>query len=119
MTFRIRHPGTEMEGIGVITDVNAPRAGTVNAGFGPQAGPTAIGGHKETHPSFVIGTMAARRGAPPFFKENGTPVSASSATKDAEATDAPENHGRKTAVDHRPGIRRGTWNPATLGLSSN
>nr|TKW03698.1 hypothetical protein SEVIR_7G058501v2 [Setaria viridis] len=114
--LRIHHPGTGMEGVGVLADTNTPRAGTGNAGFGPQVGPTANGGHQEAHPSFRLGTMAARRGEPPFFKEDGTPVSESSATKDAET---PMDHGRKTAVDRRPEIRCSTWGPATLGFSTN
>jgi hypothetical protein len=77
------------------------------------AGPTTA-----AHPSFTVGTMAARRGAPPFFFDDGGPPSASSspAIEEAVAT-APSPFGRVGAVDRRPGIRRGTWSPAALGLS--
>jgi hypothetical protein len=64
--------------------------------------------------------MAARRGAPPFFTDDGGPPSASStpATEEAAAA-APNIFGRLVgAADHRPGIRRGTWSPVALGLST-
>jgi hypothetical protein len=63
--------------------------------------------------------MAARRGAPPFFSDDGGPPSASSmlATEEA-ATAAPSPFGHVGAVDRRPGIRRGTWSSAALGLPS-
>jgi hypothetical protein len=78
------------------------------------AGPTTA-----AHPSFTVGTMAARRGAPPFFSDDGGPPSASltPTTKEAAAA-APNLFGRVGAVDRRPGIRRGTWSPAVLGLPS-
>jgi hypothetical protein len=71
-----------------------------------------------THPSFTVGTMAARHGAPPFFSDNGGPPSASSspATKEAAAA-APSPFGRVGAVNRSLGIRCGTWSPAALGLS--
>jgi hypothetical protein len=78
------------------------------------AGPTTA-----THRSFMVGTMAARRGAPPFFSDDGGPPSSSStpATEEAAAA-APSPFGcRVGAVDRRPGIRRGTWSPAALGFS--
>jgi hypothetical protein len=57
----------------------------------------------------MAGTMAARSGAPP---SSSTPV-----TPEAAAA-APNIFGRHVgAVDRRPGIRRGTWSPAALGLS--
>jgi hypothetical protein len=61
--------------------------------------------------------MAARRGVPPFFSDDGDPPSASStpATEEAVAA-APSPFGHVGAVDRRPGIRRGTWSPAALGL---
>jgi hypothetical protein len=54
--------------------------------------------------------MAARHGAPPFF-------SSMPATPEAAAA-APNNFGRVGAVNHRRGIRHGTWSPAALGLST-
>jgi hypothetical protein len=62
--------------------------------------------------------MAARRGAPPFFTDDGGPPSASStpATEETAAA-APNIFVRRVgATDRRPGIRRGTWSPAVLGL---
>jgi hypothetical protein len=64
--------------------------------------------------------MAARRGAPPFFTDDGGPPSASSTpgTEEAAAA-APNIFGRRVgAADRRPGIQRGTWSPAALGLST-
>jgi len=96
-----------------------------NAGFGLQAGTTMA-----LHSSFIVGTRAARRGAPPFYKA-GKPSTAASATStpptspatptDASASTAPSPArllGHMAATDRRSGIRRGTWSPAALGLSS-
>jgi hypothetical protein len=61
--------------------------------------------------------MAAHRGAPPFFSNDGGPPSASSmpATQEAAAA-APSPFDLVGAVDRRLGIQRGTWSPAALGL---
>jgi hypothetical protein len=57
----------------------------------------------------MAGTMAARSGAPPSSSTSATPEAAAA---------APTIFGRRVgAVDRRPGIRRGTWSPAALGLS--
>ena len=103
-----------------------------NTDFGLQAGPsTNIGGTTMAlHSSFIIGTRAARRGAPSFYKA-GNPSTAASATStppaspatptDASASTAPSPArllGHMAATDRRSGIRRGTWSPAALGLSS-
>jgi hypothetical protein len=63
--------------------------------------------------------MAARRGAPSFFTDDGGLPSASStpATEETAAA-APNIFGRRVgAAARRPGIRRDTWSPAVLGLS--
>jgi hypothetical protein len=52
--------------------------------------------------------MAARRGAPPFFRDTGGPPSASSMTKEAAPT-LLRLFGHVVAVDRRPGIRHHTW----------
>jgi hypothetical protein len=97
---------------------------TGNAGFGPQATATTpgfAGSPTVAHPSFSVGTMAARRGAPPFFTNDGSPPSPSSspATKDTAAA-ASSTYGRRMgATDRRPGLRRGSWSPAALGLPSS
>jgi hypothetical protein len=136
LVVRIRRPATQVEGVGIFPDLNIPayatETATHNAGFGPQAGPAAIssftaatstpglaGLMTAAHPSFMAGTMAAHRGAPPFFSDDGGPPSASStpATEEAAAA-SPSPFGRVGAVDRRPGIRHGTWSPATLGLPS-
>jgi hypothetical protein len=71
------------------------------------------------HLSFTAGTMAARRGAPLFFSDDGGPPSASSTLVTQEAAaPAPGPFGRVGVIDRRPGIRRGTWSPAALGLPS-
>ncbi|RLM61002.1 hypothetical protein C2845_PM14G12740 [Panicum miliaceum] len=87
------------------------------------------------HPSFTIGMMAAHRGAPPFYDASGpstaapaeasvmaspAPASPPSAagTSSTNAPSPPRPFGHVAATDHRPSIRRGTWSPATLGLSS-
>ena len=108
-----------------------------NTGFGLQAGPSTKvdGTTMAMHPSFIVGKRAARRGAPPFYKSNGYSVAASAASTaprmapasptpatDASASMAPSPArllGRVAATDRRLGIRRGTWNPAALGLSSD
>jgi hypothetical protein len=59
--------------------------------------------------------MAARRGAPPFFRDTGGPPSASSMTKEAAPTPL-RLFGRVVAVDRRLDIRRRTWSPAARGL---
>jgi hypothetical protein len=63
--------------------------------------------------------MATHRGALLFFTDDGGPPSASStpATEETAAA-APNIFGRRVgAIDRRPGLRRGTWSPAALGLS--
>jgi hypothetical protein len=137
LVVRIRRPGTQTEGVGIIPDMNVPAPATETAAsndfFGPQAGPATI--HSFTaaamspglaepstvvHPSFTGRTIAACRGATPFFSEAGEPPSASSTTGTQEATaTAPSQFGRVGTVDRRPGIRRGSWSPAALGLSSS
>ncbi|KAG2628996.1 hypothetical protein PVAP13_3KG395504 [Panicum virgatum] len=105
-----------------------------NAGFGLQADPsTNVGGTTmATHPSFIVGTRAARRGAPPYYNSNGpstvtasvpsgVPGSPSAGAAPSSTSAAPslaQIVGHVAATDHRPGIRRGTWDPAALGLSS-
>jgi hypothetical protein len=125
LVVRIRRPGTQAQGVGVIPDLNVPRPTTAtgNAGFGPQAATTStpglVGPTTAAHPSFTVGTMAARRGAPPFFTDDGGPPSASSTPATEETTAAAPNifSRRVGAIDPRPGLRRGTWSPAALGLS--
>jgi hypothetical protein len=58
--------------------------------------------------------MAARRGAPPFFRYIGGPPSASSTTKEAAPTPL-RLFGHVVAVDRCLGIRRHTWRPAARG----
>ena len=116
--------------------LNAPASATVavpeNTGFGPQAGPPTIqsftaanftsgltGPSTAVHSSFIIGTMAARQGAPPFFNNAGGPPSASSVMTQEVVPKPACLFGRVAAIDRRPGIRRGTWSPASLGLSSS
>ncbi|XP_039851001.1 nuclear pore complex protein DDB_G0274915-like [Panicum virgatum] len=117
-----------MTGIVDERNVVAPTPPTSsNAGLGLQAGPsTNIGGTTMAlHSSFIVGTRAARRGTPPFYKA-GNPSTAASATSTpptspATPTDAPSPTrllGPMAATDRRSGIRRGTWSPAALGLSS-
>jgi hypothetical protein len=73
-----------------------------------------VGPSTAVHLSFTLGTMAARRGAPSFFRYTGGPPSASSTTK--EATPTPLRlFGHVVAVDRRPGIRHRTWSPAARG----
>ncbi|KAG2581419.1 hypothetical protein PVAP13_6KG028035 [Panicum virgatum] len=126
-------PPPYMTGIVDERNVVAPTPPTSgNAGLGLQAGPsTNIGGTTMAlHSSFIVGTRAARRGAPPFYKA-GNPSTAASATStppaspatpiDASASTAPSLArllGHMAATDRRSGIRRGTWSPAMLGLSS-
>jgi hypothetical protein len=62
--------------------------------------------------------MAARRGAPPFFRDLAGPLSAPSMTKEA-APKSPRLFGRVAAVDRGPGICRRTWSPAAIGASSS
>ncbi|KAG2645565.1 hypothetical protein PVAP13_2KG431600 [Panicum virgatum] len=125
-----------MTGIVDERNVVAPSPATSgNAGFGLHAGPCANGGGTTmaTHPSFIVGTRAAHWGAPPFYNSNGPSTIAASATSGApgspSAAAAPSSTsaasspartlGRVAATDRRPGIRRGTWDPAALGLSSD
>ena len=103
-----------------------------NASFGLQASPcTNVGDTTMAmHPSFIVGTRAARRGAPPFYKAGGPSMAASAALttpaspatpNDASTSTAPSPArllGRVAAINRRPGIRRGTWSPTVLGLSS-
>jgi hypothetical protein len=82
--------------------------------------PGLAGPSTAAHQSTMVGTMAAHRGAPPFFTDDGGPPSTSSsqATKDT-APAASSIYGRRMgATDRRPGLRRGTWSPASLGLPS-
>jgi hypothetical protein len=58
----------------------------------------------------MAGTTAACSGAPP---SSSTP-----ATPEAAATAANIFGRRVGAVARRPGLRRGTWSPAVLGLPS-
>jgi len=106
--------------------------GIIDANFGLQASPsTNVGGTTMAmHPSFIVGTRTARWGAPPFYKAGGSSTAASVASMppaspamstDTSASTAPSTAhllGRVAATDRRPGIRRGTWSPAALGLSS-
>ncbi|RLM56098.1 hypothetical protein C2845_PM10G09570 [Panicum miliaceum] len=150
LVFRLRRPGCTEFGIRVIPDLTFSVVATAGtAGFGPQAGPSNTGGRPivnsfavaGAHPSFTIGTMAARQSAPPFFNSGGPSAAAASAAAASTATDAPgmapaspsaetdattsttptpaRLFGRVAATDRRPGIRRGTWSPAALGLSSD
>ncbi|KAG2657842.1 hypothetical protein PVAP13_1KG154705 [Panicum virgatum] len=103
-----------------------------NANFGLQASPSTNVGDTTMamHPCFIVGTRTARWGAPPFYKAGGpstaasvasTPPASPAMSTDAFASTAPSParlFGRVTAPDHRPSIRRGTWSPAALGLSS-
>jgi hypothetical protein len=73
-----------------------------------------VGPSTAAHPSFTLGTMAARRGAPPFFRDTGGPPSASSTTKEAAPTPL-RLFGRVVVVDRRLDIRRRTWSPAARG----
>ena len=64
-----------MTGIVDERNVVAPTPPTSgNIGFGLQAGPsTNVGGATmATHPSFVVGTRAARRGTPSFYNSEGS-----------------------------------------------
>ena len=100
-----------------------------NASFGLQASPcTNVGDTTMAmHPSFIVGTRAARRGASPFYKA-GNPSTAASATStppaspamstDASASTAPSPArllGHMAATDRRSGICRGTRSPVALG----
>jgi hypothetical protein len=106
------------EDVGIITNVNSPATATMVAvgiacsGF--QAGsPTVatitaanfssdlVGPLTVAQPSFTLGTMAARRGAPSFFRDAGGPQFAPSTTNE-ETTTATCLFGRVAAVDHRP-----------------
>ncbi|RLN12209.1 hypothetical protein C2845_PM09G23970 [Panicum miliaceum] len=134
LVLQLRHPGCTASGIGVIPDLNSTTAAIGNAGFGPQAGPSnaAItsftaantasgfaGPTMETHPSFVVGTRAARRGAPPYYNSSGLSSTAASAASATPSAPTPARlFGRVAATDRRPGIWCGTWSPAALGLSS-
>lgn len=120
-----------------------PQAGHPNIGDG--GGPTILsftaanattgstGATTAVHPSFIVGTRAARRGAPPFYNSNdrlsaiavsaasGAPQPSPAAAPPPSAVEAPSPahiFGRVAAMDRRPGIRLGTWNPAALGLST-
>lgn len=110
LILRLHHHGSSTTGIRIISDLNSPATMVGgNAGFGPQAG---------RHPNFIIGTMAARRGAPRFFPieepsvpaytmvESTTepPVAATPSTAPSPA----QILGRIAAVDRRPDIRCGT-----------
>ncbi|RLM70209.1 hypothetical protein C2845_PM17G02380 [Panicum miliaceum] len=143
LVLRLHRPGSNTEGIGVILDLNSTAAAaTGDAGFGPRAGPLNAGGRHtvttftgatiDVHPSFIFGTGVARRGAPAHPNPGGyssTAASAASAAPSATPTTtasaAPEAptparlFGRVAAIDRRPGVRRGTWNPTTLGFSAN
>jgi hypothetical protein len=58
----------------------------------------------------MAGATAACSGAPP---SSSTPVNPEAAAA------APSIYGRRVgAADRRPGLRRGTWSPAALGLPS-
>jgi hypothetical protein len=74
-----------------------------------------VGPSTTAHPSFTLGTMAARKSAPPFFRDADGPPAISSTTKEAAPT-PPCLFGRVAAVDRRPGIHRRTWSPAARGL---
>jgi len=120
-----------------------PQAGHPNIGDG--GGPTILsftaanattgstGATTAVHPSFIVGTRAARRGAPLFYNSNdrlsaiaasaasGAPQPSPAAAPPPSAVEAPSPahiFGRVAAMDRRPGIRLGTWNPAALGLST-
>jgi hypothetical protein len=69
-------------------------------------------------PEVQLGTMAARRGAPPFFRDLAGPLSTPSTTEEV-APKPPRLFGRVAAVDRRPDIRRRTWSPAAMGASSS
>ncbi|RLM61755.1 hypothetical protein C2845_PM14G04390 [Panicum miliaceum] len=155
LVFHLCGLGCTAFGIGVIPDPYSTAAATPsNASFGPQAGPSNAGSrHAITsftaanaasglagatmaaHPSFTIGTMAARRNAPPFFNSSGLSAAATSAASEAPgmvpaspsaATDATVStaplpariFSRVAAMDRWPGIRHCSWCPAALGLSS-
>ncbi|RLN33481.1 hypothetical protein C2845_PM03G34310 [Panicum miliaceum] len=141
LIFRIRRPGYNETGVGVIPNSTSPTVvATGIAGFGPQAGPSnASGRHTVTnftgatmdvHPSFIFGTRAALRGAPPHPNPGGSSTATASAASAASAAPGASTEaaplaptparlfGRVAAKDRRSGIRRGTWSPAALGLSS-
>ncbi|KAG2650841.1 hypothetical protein PVAP13_1NG242476 [Panicum virgatum] len=104
-----------------------PRAATPsytasNASYGPQAGPSNIdaddgainsfmaahtasglaGATTAIHPSFILKTRVARRGAPPFFNSDGfpmvTPPAASASASPAPMTTIPETTASATLV---------------------
>uniref|UniRef100_A0A0A8Y2B6 Uncharacterized protein n=1 Tax=Arundo donax TaxID=35708 RepID=A0A0A8Y2B6_ARUDO len=86
------------------------------------------------YPSFLVETMAARRGAPPFFstpevKQEGAPPAThsgegpSTAPAPKPSTPTTPNGGRvlrrfataMVTANRRPGLRLGTWSPAAMG----
>jgi hypothetical protein len=60
------------------------------------------------HPSFTLGTMVTRRGAPLLARDTDGPLSVSSTTSQATTPAAPSPLCRVAVVDHRLGIQRGT-----------
>ncbi|CAN6178198.1 unnamed protein product [Urochloa humidicola] len=111
LVLRLRRPGCTAFGIGVVPDLNSPATANGGTGFGPQAGPSTggipaitsftaanamsgfVGVTTTTHPGFTAGTMAARRGTPPFFNFGGpstaAPQAASASTAMAALTTPP------------------------------
>ena len=72
-----------MTGIVDERNVVAPMPPTSgNAGFGLQVGPSTKvdGTTMAMHPSFIVETWPARRGAPLFYNSNGPSTIAASAT---------------------------------------
>jgi hypothetical protein len=129
------HKGTNAEGSGVFPDTNAlawtMMAWVGNDGSGAQASHPAIntfttanttsglaGPSTMAHTSFVFVTPAAHCGAPPFFNATGGPPSISSLTNPMTPIgSSPLSH--FASIDRCPGIRWGTWSPASLGLPSD
>jgi hypothetical protein len=129
LVFRLRRRGCTAFGIRVIPDVNSTVTATPgDVGFGHQASPSTAPpsfadiNATAARPSFIIGTMAARRGAPPFYDAGG-PSTAAPTEASATASPAPASPPSASAPPRptppcQPGISCGTWSPAALGLSS-